>query len=172
MEGPNLFGARIAVRWDGLTTGEDDATVAFVDGWMVVEGARTSFALRPCDVRVRWDLSVELAGGGWVSFVVGEHASAFRGALRDWGHLAESPAGEPVFPPARVHPAIVAREFAAAGVGIPFLLAAILLGVLSGASWTFGAAAFVCLLIGLLPPYLAWQAVARLRSRERVLEGR
>ena len=162
------FFARIAVLWDDATTGEDTATVAFVDGWMVVDGERASFALRPCDVSVRWDGSITLAGGGWVRFDVDDRRPAFQSAIRDWGRIVDSPTGEPIFPPLEVQREIVFRETRSSlWAAIPFSLA---FGFwLVGGSWIVGVLCAICALAGVSIAATTGRSVGRLRVRAKAV---
>ncbi|GEM_PF-6227069 len=165
---PLLFSAAYEVRYDDLVTGSDAATVAFVEGWLVVDGRRASFALRPCDVSVKWDGSMVIAGGGWLRFDGHDRPAAFEGALAFWCR-EPSPEGEPVFPPARVHPARVARATTRAAGGIPLFIGAVFV---AGTSWVGNVASFALTAIGVAFVYAGWSTAERLRSRDRFVLSR
>ena len=56
-----VFSGLVEVAREGVLLGEDRVVASFVDGWLVVEGLRTSFALRSTDLvegtdGSRWDI--------------------------------------------------------------------------------------------------------------------
>lgn len=159
---PHAFAVSYEVRYDDLTTGRDTASIAFVDGWLAVDGRQASFALRPCDVSVRGDGSMTLAGGGWLRFGDEDRPLELLAALGDWCREA-SPEGEPVFPPARVHPSRVAVALAPGALSVPLFLLA---GFVAGTSWVGNVAAVGLMAFGFSALYAAGSTIADLRRRD------
>lgn len=144
--GPAYVG-RVEIRREGAFLGDDEVSVTFVDGWMVVEGRRTSFSLSVEDavgtVRndPRWLL---LADGSEVRFHLvplglrqGKPVSdlvSFSTEIRRWreGRIAY---GDSVLPPEEAHPAAgvrVGTEVAVAALGT---FAGLLVTVAAGFWW-------------------------------------
>lgn len=158
------YPCRVEVYRNGTLLGTDEAIVTFLDGWLHVEGRRTSFALRGADVFRRTGLRLDLVEGGLVEFapqdwlVVGGHtetdlADRFRTAIGEWAREA-APPGESILPPATAHPTGAVRAWGKLGV---CLLLVAFLAAIFGAS---GALAPVAL--------AALQALADLRRVHRL----
>ena len=172
--GPAYVG-RVEVRRDGAFLGDDEVSVTFVDGWMVVEGRRTSFSLKVEDaigtVRndARW---LRLADGSEVRFALvplglrrGTPVSdlvSFSTEIRRWqeGRIAY---GDSVLPPEIPHPAAgvrVATEVAVAALGT---FAGLLVTVAAGFWW-----GILTFLVVPGPPFFeALAGLSRLRRLER-----
>ena len=110
------FLASVAYRRGGVTTGRDEMALCMVDGWLVAEGVRSSFALRTSDV-LRPEASMDggepslrLVDGSeiFVSDLNAREKESFRAWLRDRRPIG----GGAVFPPARAHPQEIARWWA------------------------------------------------------------
>ncbi len=107
----------MAIRFRGVVTGFDRAAATFLDGWLHLEGCRTSFTLRASDAKVDWlrngTLRVGFADGQSVSIWVFEGASDFGARPVSFHHDAklwrcdrEYPEGESVLPPLSAYPTI------------------------------------------------------------------
>ena len=111
------FWVRILVERDGVRTGTDHGYATFVDGWFVFEGLRTSFALKESDVsRIEHprDVPYRLALVDGTRLVVDplgvpSVAQELKRAVVAW-RTSPSAGGESVFPPALVHPQVIADE--------------------------------------------------------------
>ena len=172
--GPTYVG-RVEIRREGAFLGDDEASVTFVDGWMVVEGKRTNFSLSVEDavgsVRndPRWLL---LADGSEIRFGLvpigfrrGTPVSdlvSFSTEMRRWkeGRIAY---GDSVLPPETAHPAAgvrVATEVAVAALGT---FAGLLVTVTAGFWW-----GMLTFLVVPGPPFFeALAGLSRLRRFER-----
>lgn len=108
--------------------GLDEGLAAFADGWLHVEGSRTSFSLRIGDGRNAWRrgrLQVAFLNGRrvllWEANVPGltTFPSGFEKTARRWMAEGFRPAGESILPPLQALP--VTRKgwmFASLGVGL------------------------------------------------------
>ena len=97
------FRAWVSYRRDGLTTGTDEVALVVVDGWLVAEGVRSHFALRPTDVgfspRLVGDsYALRLTDGSWIAFRGLDERG--RRIVKAWREFENDPPGEPTFPPA------------------------------------------------------------------------
>ena len=106
------FRARVLYRRDGLTTGTDEMALVVVDGWLVAEGMRSHFALRPVDV----GFSPRIVGDSYALWLTDGSWLAFRGLdergrriIKAWREFEKDPPGEPTFPPRFVHPQVFAK---------------------------------------------------------------
>lgn len=125
------FRAVVEYRKDGLVTGRDQMAVTAVDGWLVGEGVRSSFAVRSEDVtrlrnQRRWSRSMLWLANGTQMSVAGRGQEAHP-ALIAWRIGSDRPEGEPVFPPAKSHPQEVGRAIGLALAGIVSIATAALL---------------------------------------------
>lgn len=135
------FRDRAVFRRESMVIGRDTLAYTFVDGWLVGEGLRSEFALRPQDV-ARLELSgndapalqesaaavLELTDGGEIVLAKPGHAAW--SALERW-HEGGRPEGAPTFPPAGAHEQELARwavwgTLGAGIIGVPNLIAAYL----------------------------------------------
>ena len=106
----HTYRAGLTLGHGGTVLGMDSAAVCFLDGWLLVQGERTTFSLKENDVRslsecrngVRLDLIDD-------SFVILKPAGVyaltledFDDAIRLW-RTTPPPQGESVFPPATLH---------------------------------------------------------------------
>ncbi len=113
------FPVDVAVRHRGLRTGTDEAVASFVDGWLHVEGLRTSFSLRPGDGLTEWRkerLRIAFPDGGSVTLGVqgvilwiarGRKPEPQGGGFADCAEAwigVSRPSGESLVPPKGVHP--------------------------------------------------------------------
>lgn len=127
-----IFPVYVAIHYKRSIAGMDEASAAFVDGWLHVEGARTSFSLRQGDGQSTWDrgvLRLTLSGEECVSIwpvddrTLKPDARAFREAAEAWIAQAERPEGEPILPPLGTHPIMrKGWSFATAAGGLVMLL--------------------------------------------------
>lgn len=106
------FRTRVIYKREEMVTGCDEVALTVIDGWLVAEGVRSYFALRPQDVI--WLSIGSISNGLLVTTDQGEirlHAlgEAAQGMIKRW-HQPRSPIeGQPIFPPARAHPQEEAR---------------------------------------------------------------
>lgn len=136
----------------GVSTGSDEAIVVFADGWLHIEGLRTMFSLRPCDLLACQanDGRLTLCGGQEIHFRPLEPTGllrSFEATLLRW-QSAGSPDGEPVLPPLHIHPRPQGLAMAGILFGLLLLGGAVALG-LGVQSWIALAAAFVIGVCGL-----------------------
>jgi len=122
------FLASVAYHREGVRTGKDEMALVVVDGWLYAEGVRSHFALRNTDVReARNALEVLQAklildDGSEISSQAGTATSQACGVVQR-RRKAEPAEGEPIFPPAQVHPQEMARWAARwMSAPLPFLL--------------------------------------------------
>lgn len=110
---PGLFRARVAYRRNGVLIGKDEMGLAVVDGWLVGEGVRSYFALRPRDP-YRWEIEyareakMGMSDGSSIELWWDGGEGPGR-TLSSWRESRIPVAGESMFPPARVHPEEMAR---------------------------------------------------------------
>lgn len=107
------FPVRVRLSARGMRTGFDEAVVAFVDGWLCVEGLRTSFSFRACDhygVFSGESYVLYLPNGQQVEFQPYDRGGSRRGLVSDFAiafrrwRTEDTPDGIPVLPPQTVHP--------------------------------------------------------------------
>lgn len=89
-----------------LVTEEDEMALTVVDGWLIGEGLRSHFALRPEDVlrfrtRPNWRTQLMLKDQSEIR-LLGTLGSA-QATLEEWHSLAALPVGESTFPSMFVH---------------------------------------------------------------------
>ena len=105
----------VAVRYRGALTGSDEAIAAFVGGWLVIDGVRTSFALRAVDGCAEWRnglLHLDLSDDQSVTLEatlhpsLGNRPSEFKDAAKMWIADRERPEGDPILPPLGTLPLI------------------------------------------------------------------
>lgn len=106
------FRATAIYSCGGLSAGKDEVALTVVDGWLIGEGLRSEFALRPSDVVKRTKLNavtswIDLTDGSTIR--LGAIGSAGREVIENWAETTAQVAGEPTYPPARVHPQEFAR---------------------------------------------------------------
>lgn len=91
----------LAGIWPDIT-GRDLAVIEFVDGWLVVRGARADWSVRPTDVRLYGHYPPSIAwreaDGTGREVVLDDGDGTLLPALREWA-AGPSPDGEPVMPP-------------------------------------------------------------------------
>jgi hypothetical protein len=107
------FPVEFAISHRDVCTGSDQGIASFVDGWLHVEGLRTSFSLRPVDISKPRPLpdrdALDIPGGQQVELrslgPTQEDRDTFRETLRVWYRFPFGlPSGEPLLPPLAVHP--------------------------------------------------------------------
>lgn len=112
------FPIEFAISHRGVCTGSDQGIASFVDGWLHVEGLRTSFSLRPVDISKPRPLldrdALDIPGGQQVEIrslgLTQEDRDTFRETLRVWYRFPFGiPSGEPLLPPLAIHPLAVTR---------------------------------------------------------------
>ena len=176
------FRARVSYHRDGMTTGTDEMALVVIDGWLIGEGVRSHFALRPEDVPTSWvpsdgarafaatqgadygakrAIRLRLSDGGEIR-LRGLEAAAFE-SVRTWMQ-ADSPKGEPTFPPAHPHPqALVPWAFwsygASAGIFLPLFIASWLH---LGGGFSEVRIAFMLMICG--ASRLLWRQIGRLEK--------
>ena len=123
------FPVFIVIRQGNALTGTDLAAASFVDGWLYVDGERTSFGLRWGEGQSRWTegvLRIGLPDGQSISLsavrdrTLGDRERAFEEAARRWIAEAARPQGESILPPRRTHPLMRRGWRAAATVAALF----------------------------------------------------
>ena len=115
---------RVTTLSKGIVMGYDDAVASFVDGWLHVEGVRTSFSLRAADGHSKYatyspTLRVAFDDGGSVRIErVPPHegttearssAAAFYASSKRWFDTPSPKGGESIFPPLEAQPTVVVR---------------------------------------------------------------
>ncbi|RYG39744.1 hypothetical protein EON79_23825, partial [bacterium] len=105
------FTSYATYRRDGLITGVDFMAFTVVDGWLVGEGLRSTFALKPTDiegfgVKSQKGCLIRLTDGSVIDTSAPFHAEWTM--LGEW-HAGQVPEGESILPPMRVHPMAMAR---------------------------------------------------------------
>lgn len=121
---PSTFPVAVTVRYGSSITGLDEASASFVEGWLHVEGKRTSFSLRAVDGRAEIRRGVfQIALPEFQTITLDlildrglDVYSEFRNAASHWISAAERPEGEPILPPLGTLP-FVYRGWATLGVG-------------------------------------------------------
>lgn len=90
-----------AGSWPDVTA-RDLAVVEFVDGWLVVRGARADWSVRPSDVSLYGHYPPSIAwreaDGTGREVILDDREATLLPALREWA-AGPSPEGEPVMPP-------------------------------------------------------------------------
>lgn len=99
----------------GTRIGSDVMALSFTEGWLYAEGVRSTFAVRASDIPtlrppMEHKGTFGLADGTFI--VVLNEDEAFRNWLWRWHTQGAVSPGEPIFPPARVHPQEVAKKAA------------------------------------------------------------
>ncbi len=153
---PGTFPVVVTVRYGNSVTGLDEASAAFVDGWLHVEGRRTSFGLRATDGRATFrkgTLTIALPEFQSVTldFVADRgldvHSAGFAYAASHWVSARERPEGEPILPPLDTLP-LVYRGWSALGIG-GFLVAAMVEGFRHWIGFgSFGIVATILMFLG------------------------
>lgn len=119
----------------GVTRGLDKGWLIFSEGWLLFEGARTSFAVTRGEARGKvfgMQLSLTLEDRRNVQFTVApERQDALLQGHREW-NLAPIPDGEALLPPVDVHPLIWADRWTLCVFG------AVAFGVVTGFGIGFG----------------------------------
>ncbi|RYG25158.1 hypothetical protein EON82_08145 [bacterium] len=177
--GSEAFPVTIQVSRKGRRIGRENGWVAFVDGWLVYEGLRTSFSLRTCDVSSRYEFGgylflKEHDGTVVRMFLLTDFMQTSRpGRWRDRRRMREafeewrntsSPVGEPVLPPREVSLRTQGEVIGERGT-IAFAL--VFFGLLAGVQSPHFVGVGV-LLLGLM---LAADVTFRTRRLRRELQG-
>lgn len=118
---PSAFPVEVAVRHRGLLTGVDGAVAVFVDGWLHVDGLRTSFSLSPADGQTELGderLRIAFPDGGSVTLKLDEvtdwvaRGRPAGGSSVDFTEVARAwiegalPIGESIRPPREAQAAV------------------------------------------------------------------
>lgn len=124
------FRALVTYRREEVITGRDEMALTVVDAWLVAEGVRSEFAIRPQDVR-----SVPGALGEGYALALSDGSKISLRGLPDrgrrvldaWRQYEVCTGGEPTFPPARVHPQERARWKAWTCYGLTIIVVSVAL---------------------------------------------
>ncbi|RYG27004.1 hypothetical protein EON82_01005 [bacterium] len=165
--------AQVAYCHQGTITRQDEMALTVVDGWLVGEGLRSEFALRPCDIDLLRDLA---KNGVTLRLQDGSEVVLLDGDRGEWHALAQwrgrpSPEGESHFPPSSVHPNTLAKAWRVLAGGICLALLGICWPGLRPDTWAWDIthlgmwyAGWALLFKGL---YLLWRLGAIDRSARR-----
>lgn len=137
----DTFLVNVALRYRGVPTGFDVAAGSFTEGWLCLDGRRTSFALHAAYGRASWregTLRIDLEDGQSVSVSLAdgqEGAGAyFRHAATLWAAERDRPFGESILPPLTTHPVTrVGWGFVLCVSGLMMAAAPLLNGLSTGA---------------------------------------
>ncbi len=140
-------------------TGSDRGWLIFSDGWLLFEGARTSFALTRGEARnlPPQSLTLKLEDRRSVQFSLpGERPNAepLNRALRRW-NAEPIPEGEAILPPIEIHPTFWVDRCSLSALGVAIMAVPMVLAALY-AYWIVAALAGVVLLgcLGLVTFYV------------------
>ena len=163
------FRVSVEYRRDGIVTGRDEMALTTVDGWLHAEGVRSYFALRPEDVRrLKIDSTTQVDLSRRARFVLSDGGEIWLSRIDDladvalsrWHRPRESMAGEPTFPPARVHPQELARWTSWMAMGLVCMFLSLGLRLLFGSSLA-EMTSYVLLAIG---GFVVWFGSSRLHD--------
>jgi hypothetical protein len=148
LSGEKAFPVTLNVWHNRRKVGRENGWVAFVDGWIVYEGLRTSFSVRVSDVQSMlnaggsFDLWFPEMGAARLSLLTDYMQTSKPAKLGSRADLSDAynlwrngpiPEGRPIFPPVQISPRVFGERTAEFSFGV---LALALLGFL------FGLAAF------------------------------